>query len=142
MGTESNQSNEDRYQDASQEEERQRTGLFRWDEPQNLMPPWSVPPGLLVPGPRLAEADATPSRPAPAPAPTPATSESSRTGPAPELGSAGTPAAARRPANPDVSEPAAGHNSWPGVALPAGWFLRAQPPSPAARAQSGAVVRP
>ena len=31
------------------------------------MPPWSVPPGLLVPGPRQPEADAAPTRPAPEP---------------------------------------------------------------------------
>ena len=64
MDTESNQSNEDRYHDPSQEDERQRTGLFRWEEPHNLMPPWSVPPGLLVPKPHQPAAEpAQPGRP-------------------------------------------------------------------------------
>src|SRR5689334_14090970 len=122
MDTESNQSNEDRYQDASQEDERQRTGLFSWEEPHNLMPPWSVPPGLLVPGPRQPDADATPSRSAHAIA----APEPSEPGSVPEP-----------PADPEGGEPAATDNSWPGVALPAGWFLRAQPRPPAVRAESG-----
>src|SRR5689334_12107742 len=114
MDTESNQSNEDRHQDASQEDERERTGLFRWEEPHNLMPPWSVPPGLLVPGPRQPDVDASPPRSAHGPA-------------APEPLEPGSPP--ERPADPEASEPAAGDSSWPGVALPAGWFLRAQPPA-------------
>ncbi len=68
MSTESNQSSENRHIDASLEEERQRTGLYRWDDPENLMPPWSVPPGLMVPDPRQPEAGAPPSVPGPEPA--------------------------------------------------------------------------
>src|SRR5690349_6871573 len=145
MDTESNQSNEDRYQDVSQEDERQRTGLFRWEEPHNLMPPWSVPPGLLIPKPHQPDADATPSRSVHASA----TPEPAKPGSDPEPSAwpaqpaaepaqlAGDPAAAPRPAGPEASEPAGDDSSWPGVALPAGWFLRAQPPpAPAARPES------
>src|SRR5690348_18178045 len=103
MDTESNQSNEDRYQDASQEDERERTGLFRWGEPHNLMPPWSVPPGLLVPGPRPPDADATPSRSVHASA----TPEPSEPGSPPEP-----------TAEPEASEPVDDNSSWPGVAQP------------------------
>ena len=166
MDTESNQSNEDRYHDPSQEDERQRTGLFRWEEPHNLMPPWSVPPGLLVPKPHQTDADATPSRSAHASAtPEPAkpgsvsepsawparpAAESARPCASAQAASraaqsamepaqpaaepaqlAGDPAAAPWPADPEASEPVGDDSSWPGVALPAGWFLRAQPPAPA-----------
>ena len=61
MSTESNQSSGNRdiplSQEDSREEERQHTGLFRWDDPENLMPSWSVPSGLMVPGPRQPDAD-------------------------------------------------------------------------------------
>ena len=61
MGTESNQSSGNRNipvsRKDSREEERQYTGLFRWDDPENLMPSWSVPPGLIIPGPRQPEAE-------------------------------------------------------------------------------------
>src|SRR5690349_24211686 len=61
MSTESDQSSGNRdiplSQEDTREEERQRTGLFRWDDPENLMPSWSVPPGLIVPGPRQPDAD-------------------------------------------------------------------------------------
>jgi len=107
MDTESDQSSGNRNIGASpedsREEERQRTGLFRWDNPQNLMPSWSVPPGLMVPGPRQPEADARPSGP---------------------------------DAQPVAEEPASGDNAWPGVAPPAGWFLRT------ARSHAGAVPSP
>ena len=93
----------------SREEERQRTGLFRWDDPENLMPSWSVPPGLIVPGPRHPEANAQPPGPAARPP-----------GSAPQ---------------PDAEEPASGDSPWPGVAPPAGWFLRAVSP-PVARQES------
>src|SRR6185437_1421654 len=53
---------------------------------------------------------------------------------------AGDPAAAPRPADPAASEPVGDDSSWPGVALPAGWFLRAQSPPPAARAESSAAA--
>ena len=102
VSTESNQSSENRHLDASREEERQRTGLYRRDDSENLMPPWSVPPGLIVPGPRLPEADAPQSVPGPEPA---------------------------------VVAPAADDDSWPGVAAPAVWFLRAPRP-PAAQPES------
>src|SRR5689334_7039285 len=183
MDTESNQSNENRYQDASQEDERQRTGLFRWEEPHNLMPPWSVPPGLLVPRPHQPDADATPSRSAhasatPEPA-KPGSVEPAKPGSDPEPPAwparqaaesaqpgasaqpaarpaqpaarpaqsaadpaqlAGDPAAAPRPADPAASEPVGDDNSWPGVALPAGWFLRAQSPAPPPRPESRAAA--
>ena len=111
MSTESNQSSENRHIDVSLEEERQRTGLYRWDDPENLMPPWSVPAGLMVPGvvpgmvpgPRDPEADAPPPVPGPEPA---------------------------------VAAPAADGDSWPGVAPPAGWFLHAPEPPPAAQPES------
>ena len=140
------------------------------------MPPWSVPPGLLVPKPHQPDADATPSRSAHASAtPEPAkpgsvepakpgsvpeppawparqAAESAQPGasaqpaarpaqPAAESAQlAGDPAAASRPADPAVSEPVGDDSSWPGVALPAGWFLRAQSPAPAARAESRAAA--
>ena len=69
MSTESDQSSGNRQHGSSPEEERQRTGLFRWDDPENLVPPWSVPPGLMIPGPRQPQADDSP-EPARQPAPT------------------------------------------------------------------------
>src|SRR6185312_12590963 len=117
MSTESNQSSGNRNipasRDDSWEEERQRTGLFRWDDPENLMPPWSVPPGLMVPGPRQPDADAQPADPAPQPA-----------DPRP------------RPA---TAEPPAGGGSWPGIAPPAAWFLHpAQSPQAAHQERTSA----
>jgi hypothetical protein len=129
VSTESNQSSGNRNipasRDDSWEEERQRTGLFRWEDPENLMPPWSVPPGLMVPGPRQPDADAQPADPGPQPAdprPRPAGAE---------------PAEQAEPAEP--AEPPAGSGSWPGVAPPAGWFLHpAQPPSAAHQERTSA----
>ena len=94
VDTESNQSSGNRNISASQEdsreereEERQRTGLFRWDDPENLMPSWSVPEGLIVPGPRQPDADTQPSGPGPqAAAAEPAASDSSWPGVAPPAG--------------------------------------------------------
>ena len=123
VDTESYQSSENRDIGASPEdsleEERQRTGLFRWDDPENLMPSWSVPPGLIVPGPRHPEANAQPPGPAPQPP-----------GPAPQ-----PPGSAPQP---DAEEPASGDSPWPGVAPPAGWFLRAASP-PVARQESASA---
>src|ERR1700757_2794175 len=103
MDTESDQSSGNRNvgpsPENSREEERQRTGLFRWDDPKNLMPAWSVPAGLIVPGPRQPQADAQPPGPGVQPS-----------GPAPQ---------------PDTEGPASYDSPWPGVAPPAGWFLRA-----------------
>ena len=76
------------------------------------MPSWSVPPGLMVPGPRQPDADDRPSergaRPSnrcpafqPGPQPSPAESAADRSG------------------------------SWPGVAPPAGWFLHSAQSLPA-----------
>src|SRR5260370_10508542 len=56
MSTEGDQSSGNRHPDVSREEMRQRTGLFRWDDSENLIPPWSVPPGLMVPSPRPPQA--------------------------------------------------------------------------------------
>ena len=64
MNTESDQSSENRHPGSSPEEERQRTGLFRRNDSENLMPPWSVPPGLMVPG--LRAPDSNPGRREPA----------------------------------------------------------------------------
>ena len=117
MGTESDQSSGNRnigaWPEDSREEERQRTGLFRWDNSENLMPSWSVPPGLMVPGPRQPEPDVQPSRP--------------------EAGPEAQPAA---------EEPASGDNAWPGVAPPAGWFLHAAQSPPDARQGSASAQEP
>ena len=120
MGTESNQSSGNRNipasQDDSREEERQRTGLFRWDDAENLMPPWSVPPGLMVPGPRQPDADVQPADPGLQPAdPRPR-----HTGAVP-------------PADP---------GSWPGVAPPAGWFLHPAQSPPAAHQERTSAKEP
>src|SRR5690349_21387615 len=125
MGTEGNQSSGNRNIPASPEdsweEERQHTGLFRWDNPENLMPSWSVPPGLTIPGPREPEADAQPAESGPRPA-----------GPgSPPAGPGFPPADAGSP--PTAAEPPADRGSWPGVAPPAGWFLHSAQSSPAAR---------
>jgi len=110
VSTESNQSSGNRdiplSEEDSREEERQRTGLFRWDDPQKLMPSWSVPPGLVVPGPRQPDADDRPSEPGARP------SE-----PSPQPFAAETPA--------DRS------SSWPGATPPAGWFLHSAQSLPA-----------
>ena len=111
MNTESDQSSENRHPDSSPEEEQQRTGLFRWNDSDNLMPPWSVPPGLMVPGPREPQADdAQESRPPTEPAAMPAVE----------------PAADEQAGG----EPSADDDSWPGVAPPAGWFLQTPQPAP------------
>jgi len=134
MDTESDQSGGNRNIGAapedSREEQRQRTGLFRWDDPQNLMPSWSVPPGLTVPGPRQAQANGQPAgSDAQAHAPGPQAH-----GPAPQ---------AHGPASqPDAEEPASDDNSWPGVAPPAGWFLRAAKSPPDAREPNGSQSSP
>jgi hypothetical protein len=87
------------------------------------MPAWSVPPGLIVPGPRQPPADDAPhSRPAAEPA----TDEQAGGQPAADEQAGGQPAADEQAGG----QPATDDNSWPGVAPPAGWFLRtAQAPS-------------
>ena len=72
------------------------------------MPPWSVPPGLMVPSPRQTQAD-------------------DPAGPAADGPGADGPAA---------GESSADDASWPGVAPPAGWFLHAPQPPPAASPES------
>src|SRR5512142_760535 len=134
MDTESDQSSVNRNIGAlpedSREEERQRTGLFRWDNSENLMPSWSVPPGLMVPGPRQPEADAQPSGP-----------EAQQSGP--EAQQSGPDAPHSPPgAQPAAEEPAFGDNAWPGVAPPAGWFLRAAQSPPDARQVSASAQEP
>src|SRR5437763_8845444 len=123
MSTESNQSSGNRDIPASpedsREEERQRTGLFRWDDPENLMPSWSIPPGLIVPGPRQPDADSQPSEPGHQP---------SEPEPDPQ---------------PAATEPQADRSgSWPGVAPPAGWFLHSAQPPPAARQDRNSAQEP
>ena len=90
------------------------------------MPSWSVPPGLMVPGPRQPQADDAPEpRPAAEPA-TEQTAEAATEEPSAEEPSAEEPAADEQA----DGQPAADDNAWPGAAPPAGWFLRAhQPPS-------------
>jgi len=72
------------------------------------VPPWSVPPGLMVPSPRQTQAD-------------------DPAGPAADGPGADGPA---------VGESSADDTSWPGVAPPAGWFLHAPQPPPAASPES------
>ncbi len=134
MGTESNQSSGNRNipvsREDSREEARQHTGLFRWDDPENLMPSWSVPPGLIIPGPRQPDADAQPAGPGPRPG-----------GPGPRPGGLGSPPAdAGSP--PTAAEPPAGRGSWPGVAPPAGWFLHSAQSPPAARQEPTSAQKP
>src|ERR1700730_14981087 len=117
MSTESNQSSGNRdiplSQEDSREEERQRTGLFRWDDPENLMPSWSVPSGLMVPGPRQPDADDQPS---------------ARDARASQPGARLT----KHESQQSAAEPAASPStSWPGVAPPAGWFLHSAQSLPA-----------
>ena len=136
MGTESDQSSENRQHDSSPEEERQRTGLFRWDDPENLVPPWSVPPGLMVPGPRRSQAADSPEPPPPgqaadSPEPAPPGQAADSPEPPPTVQAADGQAAGGL---------AADDNSWPGVAPPAGWFLRA--PQPPAAGPAPATSRP
>src|ERR1035438_7088431 len=52
MNTESNQSSENRSFGSSPPEESQPQSAFGWGEPAGLVPPWSVPLGLVVPPPR------------------------------------------------------------------------------------------
>ncbi len=111
MDTESNQSSDNGDRNCSLEDDRQRTGLFARDEPDNLMPPWSVPPGLLVPAPRQ-----------------------------PEPGAGHSASAAPRPAASAAGDAVADDGAWPGVAPPAGWFLHARRPPPAASPGSGPAV--
>jgi hypothetical protein len=85
------------------------------------MPSWELPPGLMVPDPCHPQADAE---------------ESGRTPEPAALGPADVEPSDVEPSDVEPSdveqgagEPDAGH-SWPGVAPPAGWFLRsAHPPA-------------
>ncbi len=119
MNTESNQSSENRHRGSLPPEETPPEDLFSWGEPAGLVPPWSVPPGLIVPVPRPPEADL------------PA---------APVAGHQ-----SQDPANQPLAgaEPAAEDGAWPGVARPAGWFLRPpQPPPPLLAASSEGTNAP
>jgi hypothetical protein len=78
------------------------------------MPAWSVPSGLIVPGPREPDADAAPD-----------------SGPsASETAADDTPASETPASETPASAAAAADDSWPGVAPPAEWFLRASRPRP------------
>ncbi len=93
------------------------------------MPSWSVPPGLMVPDPRQPEANDAPDRQAP-----------DRQAPDRQVPDRQVPdRQAPEPAadGQAVGESADDDNSWPGVAPPAGWFLRLpQPPPPASPASA------
>ncbi|MFY9928193.1 MAG: hypothetical protein WAK82_09340, partial [Streptosporangiaceae bacterium] len=52
MDTERDQSSVNSDVSTSPAEERQHAGTFQWGDPANVVPPWSVPPGLMVPAPR------------------------------------------------------------------------------------------
>src|ERR1700677_522038 len=106
MNTESNQSSGNRYQDSPAPKEAQRTGAFGWGEPAGPVPPWSVPPGLIVPGPRLPFADAD------APGDERSAEDPVQSDRDPDLGNQPPP----------DEDPADEHGAWPGVAAPAGWF--------------------
>ena len=90
------------------------------------MPPWSVPPGLMVPGPREMVPgprepqadDAQESRPAAMSAAMPAAEEQAS------------------------GQPAADDNSWPGVAPPAGWFLQTRQQAPQQAPQPPSATSP
>src|SRR5438270_2922234 len=123
MGTEGDQSSGNRNipvsREDSREEERQHTGLFRWDDPENLMPSWSVPPGLIIPGPRQPDADARPSERGARPSERgarPSERGARLSEPGARLSEPGPQPSAAEP-------PADRSSSWPGVAPPAGWFL-------------------
>ena len=138
MDTESDQSSGNRYiassLEDSREEERQRTGLFRWDDPKNLMPSWSVPLGLIVTGPRHPESDAQ----LPGSAPEPPESDAQPPGSALEPPESDAQLS-ESDAKTATDEPASDDNSWPGVAPPAGWFLRAAGSPPNAHQESASA---
>jgi hypothetical protein len=134
------------------------------------MPPWSVPPGLMGPSPRQPQAEAQESEPAaesrPAAEPSAtgqaAASEPPATGqdavaqapqepvPEPALPEPPLPEPALpEPALPEPAaagratpEPPAGDDSWPGVAPPAGWFLRVPRQPGSARPGPGSGTSP
>src|SRR5271168_4676606 len=108
MNTESNQSSGNRYQDSSPEEEAQRTGAFGWGEAAGPVPPWSVPPGLIVPGPRSPYAGTSGDEGF--------RDDLNQGDPDPDPGNQRSP----------DEDPEDEHGKWPGVAAPAGWFLRHQ----------------
>ena len=107
MDTESNQSSDNSDKYLSLEDDRQRTGLFSEEEPDNLMPPWSVPPGLLVPPPRQPERAAGQSGAA---IPRPAAS-------APPAEPGDPPRAHQKAVVSATGDPAADDGSWPGVSV-------------------------
>src|ERR1700684_2303529 len=49
MGTDSDRSSENRYQELGSAEEPQRAGTSGPVWPDRVVPPWSVPPGLIPP---------------------------------------------------------------------------------------------
>ena len=121
MNTESNQSSENRHQGSSLPEETPPEGAFSWGEPASFVPPWSVPPGLIVPVPRppqtdAPQADAVVADARQADIPAASVAEHQRPDPGNQ------PLAGRDPADED--------DAWPGVARPAGWFLRTPQPPP------------
>src|SRR5208282_837967 len=143
MNTESHQSSENRHQDSSPAQEPQRTGVFGWGEPVGLVPPWSVPPGLIVPHPRAPQTDALAGdEPSENPVQdahdgNPAHQALSNQDPTHEAS-----AAQRPPAEAPGEAPAAEDDAWPGIAPPAGWFLSPAAPPPQQRPPPQAQTGP
>jgi len=90
MGTESDRPSENRYQELGSAEEPQRADTSGPVWPDRVVPPWSVPPGLIAPQSAAQDAEG------------------------PDVA----------PAEP---ESANDDDELPGVAPPAGWFLRSAP---------------
>ena len=133
MSTESNQSSENRHLGASQEGERQHTGLYRWNDSENLIPPWSVPPGLIVPGPRQPEAGTPSSVPGPEPdVAAPSADADSWPGAAPPAGwflrAPQAPPAAQSESIPAQPKSVPAHDT--DGDLPGEWFAPPAPASP------------
>ena len=133
MNTESRHSSENRHQDSSPAQEAQRTGAFGWGERDGLVPPWSVPPGLIVPSPRAPQPDA------PAGGENPVQEARDANPVSNQDPTHGAPVGKR----PLDEAPAAEDDAWPGIAAPAGWFLRVKEvPPPISASPPSSVPSP
>src|SRR6516165_7837976 len=94
MSTESDRSGENRHQEPGFAEEPQRAETSGGVWPDRVVPPWSVPPGLITLQATRPEADLGPLEAEPC------------------------------EAEPAEAVPADADDDWPGAAPPAGWFLR------------------